>query len=361
MEFPTWLGEIPPPAVTSVPVTRATGSVSMTREIFAASLANAGGLAGGALRRTIVRPRLGQVTRDRGPATRPGAVPGTKGQDTMKFGVGLGRAHPAIWGDVTERADALGYESVWVAEHLVLPVEMAGSPIPGDEHPPIPPNTPVYDAWVFLAYLAGRSKNINLGTNVYNLALRHPFVAARSIATLDVISGGRALAGLGASWLQSEWDAVGQDFHTRGKRMDEALEICIRLWTEERIAHHGRFYDFDPVMFEPKPVQKPHPPILIGGESDAALRRAARVGSGWIALGGHSLEEMQAFAGKLRAFRLEYGRSDAVEITGGGPIETQADVERWAEAGVDRVIVSPWQRSRDALAGLERFAEQVMR
>ena len=183
----------------------------------------------------------------------------------MKFGVGLGRAHPAIWGDVTERADALGYESVWVAEHLVLPVEMAGSPIPGDEHPPISPNTPVYDAWVFLAYLAGRSQNINMGTNVYNLALRHPFVAARSISTLDVISGGRALAGLGASWLQSEWDAVGQDFHTRGKRMDEALEICIRLWTEERISHHGRFYDFETVMFEPKPVQKPHPPILIGG------------------------------------------------------------------------------------------------
>ncbi|MEY2436590.1 MAG: hypothetical protein QOF97_1426, partial [Acidimicrobiaceae bacterium] len=194
----------------------------------------------------------------------------------IKLGVALGRLNPAFFVDVTEEADRLGYESVWLPEHLVFPVVMAGSPFAGDDHPPVPPSTPVFDAFAYLSYLAGRTQQIRLATHVYNLGLRHPFVAARAIATLDIVSGGRAIAGVGASWLAEEWTAVGLDFATRGRRLDEALEVCRRLWTEEVVEHHGEFFDFDPVMFEPKPVQRPHPPIVVGGESKPALRRAAQ-------------------------------------------------------------------------------------
>src|SRR5207253_5783829 len=97
-------------------------------------------------------------------------------------------------------------------------------------------------------------------------------------------SGGRGIAGVGGSWLESEWQAAQLDFASRGRRVDEALEVCRRLWSEEVVDHHGEFFDFRPVMFEPKPVQKPWPPIVVGGESAPALRRAARFGDGWVGL-----------------------------------------------------------------------------
>ena len=191
--------------------------------------------------------------------------------------------HPALFIDAAVAADELGFESLWFPEHLVLPVAMAGSPYAGAEHPPVPPSTPVFDVFAYLGYLAGRTSRIRLGTHVYNMALRHPFTAARAIQTVDVVSGGRLEVGIGAGWLEAEWIAAGLDFARRGARLDEALDVCRRLWTEETIEHHGDFFDFGPVMFEPKPVQKPHPPMIIGGESPAALRRAARH-DGWIGL-----------------------------------------------------------------------------
>src|SRR6476620_8171486 len=141
----------------------------------------------------------------------------------MKFGVALGALNPHFHLDATEAAERLGYESVWLPEHLVLPVHMSRSPRDGEEHPPIPPTAPVYDAFTYLAFLAGRFPNIRLGTHVYNLGLRHPFVAARAVQTLDVVSGGRCEFGIGASWLEEEWVAAGLDFRTRGRRVDEAL------------------------------------------------------------------------------------------------------------------------------------------
>jgi len=161
---------------------------------------------------------------------------------------------------------------------------MGGSPFPGQEHPPVPPSTPVFDVFAYLSYLAGRTEHVKLATHVYLLGLRHPFIAARAITTLDIVSGGRAIVGIGAGWLGTEWDAVGLDFASRGRRVDEAADVCRRLWTDEVIEQHGEFYDFGPVMFEPKPVQKPHPPVIVGGESGAALRRAARLGNGWVGM-----------------------------------------------------------------------------
>ena len=200
----------------------------------------------------------------------------------MKFALSLGVLNPSAWVAVTLEADRLGFDSVWMPEHLVLPVDMGGSPHDGQDHPPIPADIPVFDPLVYLAFLAARTERIRFGTQVYNIGLRHPFSTARAAATLDVVSGGRLDFGIGASWLRAEWEAVGLDFDTRGARVDEAIEVCRRLWSEDVVEHHGRYFDFDPVMFEPKPVQRPGPPLHIGGDGPAALRRAATVGDGWI-------------------------------------------------------------------------------
>jgi len=276
----------------------------------------------------------------------------------VKFGVALGAVNPAFFLDVTLEAERLGFESVWLPEHLVLPMEMTSSPYPGQEHPPVPPTTPVFDAFAYLSFLAGRTERIRLGTHVYNLALRSPFVAARSVQTLDIVSGGRAEVGIGASWLRQEWDVVGLDFRSRGRRLDEAVEVCKRLWSEEVVEHRGEFFDFDAVAFEPKPVQKPWPPILVGGESDAALRRAARLGDGWIGM-ADTPESVATPVKRLHGLRAELGRKGRFAVTVGGPVSSRDGVARWEEAGVDRLLVSPWSRSREAVDGLKRFADAV--
>lgn len=275
----------------------------------------------------------------------------------MKLGLSLGLLHPAAFLEVAEEADRLGYESLWLPEHLIFPEDMSGSPHPGDDHPPVPPTTPVFDAFAYLSYLAGRTRHIRLGTNVYLLGLRHPFVAARAVQTLDLVSGGRAEVGVGAGWLREEWRAAGLDPRTRGRRLDEALAVCKRLWTEAVIEHRGEFFAFEPVRFEPKPLQRPHPPVHVGGESEAALRRAARLGDGWYGL-GHTPASAGAIVERLRKLRDEAGRADAAfQITVGGTVESPEDLRRWAEAGVDRVVVRPWRRSREAVEALGRLAE----
>jgi probable F420-dependent oxidoreductase len=277
----------------------------------------------------------------------------------VKFGITLGTANSSIWPELTRRADELGYESVWIPEHLVLPVRMSGSPHQADEHPPIPPQTPVYDALNYLSFLAGQTQHIRFGTQVYNIGLRHPFVSARAAATLDVVSSGRLEFGVGAGWLREEWDAAGLDFSTRGARVDEALQICRALWTEPTVAWQGRFFTFDDVMFEPKPVQPGGPPIHVGGDGKAALRRVARFGDGWLPM-NHSLDMLAGSLATLDELWAEHGRTGRPQVTIGYPVSSVDDVKRLADAGVDRVIVYPWQRTSGALDGIARFADEII-
>lgn len=193
----------------------------------------------------------------------------------MDVGLSLSNAALRLWPDLAVAAEGAGFESLWIPEHLVVPVASTGSPRSGEEHPPVPSNIPILDPMSTLAHLAALTNRIRLGTQVYNIGLRHPFVTARSAATVDVLSDGRLLLGIGASWLRAEWEATGLDFDTRGPRVDETIEICRALWTEELVEHHGRFFDFGPTAFEPKPLQQPIP-LHIGGDGPAALRRATR-------------------------------------------------------------------------------------
>ena len=277
----------------------------------------------------------------------------------MKFAVTFGQMHPRLWVEAAEKADRLGFESAWLPEHLVLPIAMAGSPFADAEHPPVPPWTQLFDPGSMLSFIAARTTSIRPGTYVYLLGLRHPFITARAFGTLDWVSGGRAVIGAGAGWLRSEWEALGLDPATRGARLDEAIEVCRRLWTEESVAHVGSHFSFPEVAFEPKPVQQPIP-IYVGGESAAALRRAGRLGDGWIGM-GHTPESAAAMVATITAQREEAGRLDLpFEVTVGGACATAQDVSAWERAGVHRLIVSPWKRSAEVLDAMEAFASRFI-
>ncbi len=277
----------------------------------------------------------------------------------MKFAVTFGRMHPRLWPEAAETADRLGFESAWLPEHLVLPLTMAGSPFEGAEHPPVPPDTQLFDPGSMLSFLAARTSSIRLGTYVYLLGLRHPFITARAFGTLDWLSNGRALIGAGAGWLRSEWEALGIDPATRGARLDEAIAVCRRLWTEETVAHDGPTFPFAEVAFEPKPHQQPIP-IFIGGESAVALRRAGRLGDGWIGMGA-TPESATVSVATLRGHRGEAERLDApFEVTVGGECATEDDVLAWEAAGVDRLIVTPWRRTAEVLDAMESFAARFI-
>jgi probable F420-dependent oxidoreductase len=276
----------------------------------------------------------------------------------MRFGVNLGLLHPAVWTDVAVAADELGYESVWIPEHLVFTTDMAASRYPGtpDGQPPVPPETPLFDAPVFLSAIAARTQQVLLGTYVYLFGLRHPFISARAFGTLDWLSGGRAIIGAGAGWLEGEWRAVGLDFASRGRRLDEAIDIAKRLWTEPVVEHAGEFYAFEQVCFQPKPISRPHPPILAGGEGARSLRRAVERCQGWISM-PHTLETATPQVNRLRQLLDAADRpSEGFQITVSAfeaPPEQVADFEK---LGVHRLVVRPATRSRLAVDQLADFA-----
>ena len=284
------------------------------------------------------------------------------------MGIPIGDLSPTVALAVAVEADRLGYDSLWLPEHLAMPVGAGGSPFAdsgppvaghGTAHPAIPPDTPFPDQFVFLASLAARTTRIRLAAHVFNIGLRHPFTTARAVATLDIVSGGRLDFGVGASWQAEEWRAVGLEFASRGRRVDEAIAVCQRLWSERVVEHHGECFDFGPVMFEPKPVQRPWPPVHIGGDGPAALRRAATVGDGWVPM-NHRLEELAGPIAHIARLREAAGRSGRTEVTFWGPVRSPADFGRYAEAGVDRVLARPWRRDEGPVEGVRRFAHELL-
>ncbi|MGH7820312.1 MAG: LLM class F420-dependent oxidoreductase, partial [Candidatus Binatia bacterium] len=261
-----------------------------------------------------------------------------------KVGVALFRLRPEQMAGVARRAEALGYESVWMPEHLVLPtVFRSPYPYAADGVPPIRPESPLLDPLMVLAHLAATTSTIRLGTNIYLLALRHPLVAARMVTTLDVLSGGRVTLGVGVGWLAEEFEAAGVDFATRAARTRECVRALRTLWSEPAPQFRGRFFEFGPLRFEPKPVQRPHPPLVLGGESEAALRRAAAIGDGWYGV-GHTPETAAARVATLRRLLADAGRPSApfeITVSHGGEARAPEMLERYAAAGVDRIVVLP--------------------
>lgn len=281
----------------------------------------------------------------------------------ISIALSLGTLNPKSWREVALVADEVGIESVFVSDHLIAPVRSVGSLGTGhdDEAARMNPATPLYDSLGYLHYLAGITSRVKLGTYVYLLGLRHPFVPARSFATLDRVSDGRALAGVGTGWLESEWDAVGISARQRGSRLDEAIDVCRALWRSEYVVeHHGEHFAFEPVGFEPKPVQPGGVPIHVGGGSAAARRRAALRGDGWMPI-GHDRASLARHGAEIRRQRDDSPRAGApFSVTAAGVVRDPDDAEQWFAAGVDRVVVTPWRSSRTAADDLRNFAAAVL-
>jgi probable F420-dependent oxidoreductase len=273
--------------------------------------------------------------------------------NNLKIGIPLSRMHPAQFAPMTKLAEELGFESVWLGEHLVMPVDIAGHLSGGT---PATTRLPLFDTIGTLSYLAAVTDTIRLGTNIYLLGLRHPVVAARAFTTLDLLSEGRAVAGVGSGWLRTEWAALGIPWDQRGRRLDEALEIWQRLWTEQQIEYHGSCFDFDPVVFEPKPRQ-PRIPVVVAGESVAALRRAAKFGDGWMSRGSHTVDSLSAVLERLREAERLFGRQERLEVTVMAEWDQRWRAEDWVAIGVDRVILAPWKRPSQVEIGLRELAE----
>ena len=264
------------------------------------------------------------------------------------------------------RAEALGFDSVWASDH-VFNVSYVYERI-GDR--------PYYDPLTILSYIAAVTTRIGLGTSVLVLPYHHPMRLAKAAATLDVLSGGRVILGVGVGVIAQELNAMGVPYEVRGPWTDEAIAVMRALWTQTMPSHQGRFYQFSDMAFAPKPLQKPHIPILIGGVSRAAIRRAARVGNGWhptamvpevLRESMHYLAEQANAAGRDAA---EVPVSVSVPLQGGrpgrfalglDPAEMVRKIQAFASLGVDRVVISPYSgEAREMTQALELIARDVM-
>lgn len=188
---------------------------------------------------------------------------------------------------VARTAEECGFDSIWVTDHIVIPRQVASAyPYEATGQFEVLANEYYLEPLTVLTYLAGVTRRIRLGTGVLVLPYRNPILLAKTVASLDVLSGGRAILGVGVGWMAEEFRAMGLDtFEQRGAVTDEAIRLLRELWTRDEPRFAGRFFQVEDIRFYPKPVQKPHPPIWIGGHSPAALRRAALLGDGWHPIG----------------------------------------------------------------------------
>lgn len=201
----------------------------------------------------------------------------------MKIGLSIIRqSDPVEAREFTRRAEALGFDAVLVLDHIVLPTAGTNQyPYSQDGSFPLPSDTPILEPLTLLGYLAACTSTIRLGSSVIILPYRNPVVQAKMFASLDVLTGGRMICGAAVGWLEQEFETLGVPYAQRGPLTDEYLQIFKVLWADPEPDFHGRFHNIEGIQFYPKPVQKPHIPIWVGGHSRPALRRAARYGDCW--------------------------------------------------------------------------------
>jgi alkanesulfonate monooxygenase len=263
--------------------------------------------------------------------------------------------------DYGVRVEALGFESVWAWDHILLGVA---------------PSFPIHEALTILTAVAARTSRIKVGTGILVLPVRNPVLLAKELATIDHISGGRLILGAAVGWYKREFDSLGAEFTQRGKLMEQGLEILKRLWTEEMVDADYPPYKLRGAVLQPKPVQKPHPPILIGGYVDAVLKRVATKGDGWLTY-YYTVDSFKRSWAKIRAFAEGAGRDPAeLSATNQLPIcvgprakveapmkhwlQTEWDYASWSESTMDSAIMGTPEECVEQLAphieaGLDRI------
>ncbi len=276
----------------------------------------------------------------------------------MKIGVCSANSGPYATPEglrsVAELCEETGVESIWVSEHLVLSD-------PRTPPSPMDPEDPILDPVTALAFLAGITSSVRLGTGVIVLPLRNPLVLAKELATVDVVSRGRLSVGIGVGYVEREFAALGVPFADRGARFEEYLAAMRSIWTERHPSFSGRFVAFDRVQAHPQPVQAPHPPIVFGGYAPAVLRRAIREADGWYGWGLDPRRTARYLA-SLREIEDQVGRGEglgALEITVTPPDAVDpAGAAAYEELGVDRLnLMLPWSADGDEISS---FFERVV-
>ena len=274
----------------------------------------------------------------------------------MKLGLFVPLTAPVATPDFVEtlgrEAEALGFDSLWVAEHVVLFDDHASRyPYAPDGRFPASGEAGFLDPFGALGFLAGVTSRIRVGTGICLVPQRNPVYVAKEVATVDWLSRGRFDFGVGVGWLAEEFDAVAAPFAERGLRCRSYLEVCKRLWCEPVSAYSDRFYTLPACRAYPKPVQAPHPPIHFGGESDAALERAADLGQGWYGFNldppgfGERMRRLETLLAKRGRARREL----TVSVSPYLRATREADLAAYAAAGADQVILATFARDADGL------------
>lgn len=288
---------------------------------------------------------------------------------------------------LAEAAEAWQYDSVWITDHVVLPRRTA-APYPYDPAGrwDLEAAQHYLEALTVMSYVAGLTRRVRIGSSILVLPQRNPVLVAKAVASLDVLTGGRVVLAVGVGWLREEFEALGvRTFEERGAVTDEYIRILRALWTEEWPSFQGRFYSLEEVRFFPKPVQRPHPPIWIGGHTSPALRRAARLGDGWHPIGlrppaglqpqayGEAAREIraQAQAAGRDLGRFTFSFRAPLHLTAaplpadrtpfhGAPKQILEDIAAYRGMGVSHLVFDIPGATADAiLASLQRFAEEV--
>jgi len=252
--------------------------------------------------------------------------------------------------------EACGFESAWTGEHVVA--------IDPQEPPsPVPPEFPMLDSVAALAFAAALTERIKLGSGIILLAQRNPVVLAKELASIDVLSKGRLLFGVGVGYVKGEFDAIGVPFEERGARTSEHIEAIRELWSADKPSFDGRFSAFSGIQSKPGPVQEPHPPIVVGGMSPLAYRRAVRHGNGWYGFSQTVEAAAESIAG-LKAAAAEVQRPEklgelAVSVTPRGAIDPDT-VKRFEDLGVERLMLLPSPIGQGSAEEMTvRFIEQT--
>jgi len=266
---------------------------------------------------------------------------------------------------IATAAEDAGFESIWTVEHVVVPVGYE-SQYPYDQSGKMPggEKTDIPDPLVWLSFVAAATSSIKLGTGILIVPQRNPLVLAKEVATLDKLSEGRMVLGVGVGWLEEEFEALGVPFAQRGKRLDDYIVAMRRLWTENEAQYAGEFTSFPAVVARPKPPQG-SVPIVIGGHSEAAARRAGRLGDGFFP-GKGSNDRLRELFDIMRATALENDRDpDAIELTTGGAAafapDPIAELKELEGLGVSRVVIPPLSFDPDTIGdALGQFGQNVI-
>ena len=279
----------------------------------------------------------------------------------MKFVVPMAFSDPGHYCALARAADESGWDAAAVSDHVVHPQAIRSAyPYTKDGSLRWDETAPWPDPWLAIAAMAAVTERLRFFTFVYVLPLRNAFQVAKTVGTAAVLSGGRVALGLGVGWMQDEFELLGQDFRRRGRRADEMIEILRKLWTGEMVEHHGRFYDFEPLRMLPAPSERI--PLYVGGVSEPALRRAARLGDGWVG-SGHTPEQAGELLQELAKLREQAGRSaDPFEAI--VPLVVPPDFDtlrRLSELGASGTVNYPFVYTVGPGATLEQKLDMMKR